>query len=105
MSIVTEILSLRRDRLSSVTMLLALLDREQEPMSPYQQATRRYASLEAADVVLTNVAAHAAEAMVYLQPTTGRIRRAISLRGKSRRFNSGSSTPQRTLFASGRLAS
>lgn len=105
MSIATEILSLRRDRLSSVTMLLALLDREHEPMSLYQQATRRYASLEAADVVLTNVAAHAAEAMMYLQPTTGRTRRATSLRGKSRRFNSGSSTLQRTLFASGRLAS
>lgn len=105
MSIATEILSLRRERLSSVTMLLALLDREEEPMRLHQLASRHYASLEAADVLLTNVAAHAAEAMVSLQPTTGRTGRIVSIRRKGRHFKSGPSTLQRQLFASARFAS
>ena len=99
MSIATEILSLRRERMSSVTMLLALLHREREPAALHQLASRHYASLEAADTVLTNVAAHAAEAMMAMQPIPGRTGRIVSIRRKNRRFSPGPSTLQRALFA------
>jgi hypothetical protein len=62
-SIATEILSLRRDRSGSVTTLLALLDWQHAAHSKLFAETRSYAVIQAADVVLLNVAAHAAEAL------------------------------------------
>ena len=66
MSIATEILSLRRDQFSSVERLIAAL--EWERAAPEHILLRRYAVTEAADVVLLNVAAHAADALS--EPTT-----------------------------------
>ena len=98
MSIATDILNLRSNKLSSVTTLIAALDRFHE--SPQEKAlTRLFAVDEAVDLVLTNVAARAAEAMVAQQPITARAQRAMSIRRKSRRFNPGPSTLQRALFA------
>ena len=62
MSIGTELLSLRRDQASSVATLLALLDWERQAQDPDHKTSRHYAALECADVVLMNVAVHAAEA-------------------------------------------
>jgi hypothetical protein len=62
LSIATEILSLRRNQSSSVETLLALIDWEYQACEPDHRMRRHFEVLEAADVVLMNVAAHAAEA-------------------------------------------
>ena len=98
MGIATDILNLRRSRFSSVEMLISALDRLHDAADLGKMAARLFRVEEATDLVLTNVAAHAAEAMVAEQPTPGRTKRAISTRRKNRRFNSGPST-QRALFA------
>ena len=98
MGIATDILNLRHNRFSSVTTLIAALERFHG--APQEKlAAKLFRVDEATDLVLTNVAAHAAEAMVAQQPTTARTRRAISMRRKNRRFNSGPTTLQRPLFA------
>lgn len=61
MSIATEILGLRRDQFSSVERLIAAL--EWERVAQEHNLLRRYAVTEAADVVLLNVAAHAADTL------------------------------------------
>jgi hypothetical protein len=105
MGIATDILNLRHNQFSSVTTLIAALERFRDA-SPEKELARQFLVNEAADIVLVNVAAHAAEAMVEQQPTTVRTQRAISLRRKNRRFNSGPPTLQRQLFtASGRFVS
>jgi len=105
MGIATDILNMRHNQFSSVTTLIAALERLQD--APQEKmAARLFRVEEATDLVLTNVAAHAAEAMVAQQPTTARTQRAISMRRKNRRFNSGPSTLQRPLFAAlGRFVS
>jgi hypothetical protein len=105
MGIATDILNLRHNQLSSVTTLLAALERLQG--APHEKVPARlFQVVEAADLVLTNVAAHAAEVMVARQASTARIQEAVSMRRKNRRFNSGPSTLQRALFAaSGRFTS
>jgi len=98
MGIATDILNLRHNQLSSVTLLSSALERLQD--APHDKvAIRLFQAAEAADLVLTNVAAYAAEAMVAPQPTKGTTQRVVSMRQRSRRFNSGPSTLQRQLFA------
>jgi hypothetical protein len=98
MSIATDILNLRHNKLSSVTILISALERFHD--SPHERAHSRLFQVdEAADLVLTNVAAHAAEALVSQQPTKGTTQRVISMRRKNRRLKTGPSTLQRQLFA------
>jgi hypothetical protein len=98
MGIATDILNLRHNHLSSVTLLISALERFNN--SPHERALNRLFQVdEAADLVLTNVAAHAAEALVAPQPTKGTTQRVVSMRQRSRRFNSGPSKLQRQLFA------
>ena len=105
MGVATDILNLRHNQFSSVTTLIAALEQFHEA-SPEKHLARQFLVSEAADIVLVNVAAHAAEAMVELHPTTVRTQRAIPMRRKNRRFNSGPSTLQRPLFTvSGRFVS
>jgi len=96
MGIATEILGLRHDRLSSVTMLLSALERFGEKKA----FNRMFQVEEATDLVLTNVAAHAAEALLAQQQPAGKTQRAISMR-RHRRFKAGPSMLQRQLFATG----
>jgi len=104
MGIATDILNLRHNQLSSVTVLISALERLQD--APHDKVgSRLFQAVEAADLVLTNAAAYAAEAMVAQKPITGRTLRTISIPRKNRRFKSGPSTLQRPLFAAGRLAS
>ena len=98
MGIATDILNLRHNQFSSVTTLIAALERFHDA-SPEKTAARLFQVDDAADLVLTNVAAHAAEGMVEQQPTTVRTQRAILMRRKSGRFKSGPSALQRPLFA------
>ena len=81
MSIATQILSLRRDQFSSVERLIAAL--EWERASPEDILVRRYAVIEAADMVLLNVAAHAADALSE-PPVIRRTRRFLRLWRKPR---------------------
>jgi hypothetical protein len=97
-SVVTEILSLRCEKSSSVANLIALMEHEGRASDPDHKASRHYAVLEAADTVLLNVAAHAADQLG--EPTTIRkTRRALlPFRRKPRRIDPGH-LHQRRLFA------
>ena len=64
MTIATEVLSFRRDRSSSVNVLLAMLDWE-STATDHRMLMRRQAVAEAADHVLLNVAAHATDAQAF----------------------------------------
>ena len=89
MGIATEILSLRRNQTSSVKALLAALEWSRATSDKHFARARAYAAAEAADIVLLNVAAHAAEALSE-QPTIRRARRAaLSSRRKPRRSDPG----------------
>jgi hypothetical protein len=94
MGIATDILNLRRSRFSSVEMLISAIERFHDAPDEKLPARAFYVD-QAADLVLTNVAAHAAEAMGEPSPTTARTQRAKALRRKTRRFSSGPSTLQR----------
>ena len=97
MGIATDILNLRRSRFSSVETLISALERFHQ--APYEKlSARAFYVGEAADLVLTNVAAHAAEAMGEQPPTIARTQLAKALRRKTRRFNAGPSTLQRLQF-------
>jgi hypothetical protein len=98
MSVVTQILGLRREKSSSVANLLALMEWEQTAFDLDHKASRHHAVLGAADTVLVNVAAHCAEALSE-PPTTRNTRRAIvPFRRKPRRSDPGQ-LHQRRLFA------
>jgi len=86
MSIATEILGLRRDQFSSVERLIAAL--EWERVAHEHNLVRRYAVTEAADVVLLNVAAHAADTLTE-PPTIPRTRRFLRFWRKPLRSNPG----------------
>lgn len=98
MSIATEILSLRREKSSSVASLISLVEWEQMANDSDHRVSRHHAVLEAADVVLTNVAAHCADALSD-PPTTRKTRRTlVPFWRKPRRFDPGQ-LHQRRLFA------
>ena len=95
MSVVTEILSLRREKSSSVANLIALMEYEGSAFGRDRKASRHYAVLEAADTVLLNVAAHAADQLD--EPPKIRTHRApLPFRRKPRRIDQ---LHQRRLFA------
>jgi hypothetical protein len=97
MGIAAEILRLRNSHFSSVTELLAALD--QVCGAPVDKISARvFWPSAAADKVLTNVAAHAAEALSE-PPTNRRTRRAASpSRRKNRRSDQSLPPRQRILF-------
>ena len=101
MGIAADILGLRNKHFSSVSELLAALDQVCD--APVDKiSVRVFWASAAADQVLTNVAAHAAEALSELseQPTSRRTRRTASpSRHKNRRSEQGLLPPrQRILF-------
>jgi len=85
MGIAADILGLRDHHFSSVAELLSALDQVCDaPLDKIE--ARVFLASAAADLVLTNVAAHAAEALSD-QPTNRKTRRAASSpRRKNRRF-------------------
>jgi len=87
MTIATEVLSFRRDRSSSVNVLLAMLDWE-SAAADHRMLMRGQAVAEAADLVLLNVAAHATDAQAFFDesfrqtpPTRSARRRIDRFRG------------------------
>jgi hypothetical protein len=96
--IAADILGLRNHHFSSVAELLSALDQVCDA-PPDKIAARVFLAGAAADLVLTNVAAHAAEALSE-QPTNRKTRRAASpSRRKNRRLVQGPPSRQRILFA------
>lgn len=93
MSIASEILNLRREKSSSVATLIGLIEWVRQEFLHISsrsaitasRASRRYAILEAADKVLLNVAAHAAEAMIEPPETNMTRRKLFPFRRKPRR--------------------
>jgi hypothetical protein len=97
MSIATEILSLRRDQSSSVSLLLNALEWEKVAEGEMRIFARRHDVMRIVDIVLANVAAHAAD--VFSEPPTfHRTRSADPSRRKLRRSSPGE-LYQRRLFA------
>jgi hypothetical protein len=98
MSITTEILSLRLDRSSSVAALINAMEWQCAAEDDTHILSRGYDVLRMADIVLLNVAAHAADALGQ-PPAIPKVRRAaLSLRRKRRRPDPGH-LHQRRLFA------
>jgi hypothetical protein len=99
MGIATDILALRHRHFSSVIVLCAALERVHDAPEEKRSA-RAFLAMETADLVLANVAAHAAEAMLE-NPKIAKTRRAgVLSRRRSRRFDARPSSQQRALFAS-----
>jgi hypothetical protein len=98
MGIAADILGLREHHFSSVAELLSAID--QVYNAPVDKiAARVFLASAAADLVLTNVAAHAAEALSE-QPANRKTRRAASQsRRKNRRSMQGLPPRQRILLA------
>ena len=98
MSIVTDILSLRRNKTSSIEVFLAALEWQKSAQDDAHILSRGHDVAVAADLVLLNVAAHAADALSEL-PTPRKTRRAmLSFWRKPRRSGPGQ-LHQRKLFA------
>jgi len=98
MGIAADILGLRDHHFSSVAELLSALDQVCDaPLDKIE--ARVFLASAAADLVLTNVAAHAAEALSD-QPTNRKTRRAASSsRRKNRRSVQGPPPRQHILLA------
>jgi hypothetical protein len=97
MSIATYILSLRRDQSSSVAALIAAMEWECAAESDIRMLARGHDVLQAADRVLLNVAAHAADQMI--EPTkVRRTRRSVPSSRRNRRSDPGT-LRQRAMFA------
>jgi hypothetical protein len=98
MSIATEILSLRRDRSSSVAALLKTIEWECAAEDDTRTLARGYDVLRMADLVLLNVAAHAADVLGE-PPAFPKARRVTLPRRRKRRRPDPSQLHQRRLFA------
>ncbi len=98
MGIATEILNLRRNQTSSVEILLGALDWHKSAQDEQHILARGYAVFEAADSVLLNVAAHAAEALNE-PPKVRRARRAVPSSRRNRRGTDSGQLHQHRLFA------
>jgi len=98
MSIATEILNLRRNQSSSVEALLAAIDWQKAAQDSEHILSRRYAVIEAADIVLLNVAVHAAQALSE-PPTVRKTRHTFLPFWRKRRRSDPGQFHQRRLFA------
>ena len=99
MSITTEILSLRRDRSSSVAALLNAIEWECAAEDDTRTLARGFDVLRMADIVLLNVAAHAADILGEPPAIPEARRAALPPRRKRRRRPDPTQLHQRRLFA------
>ena len=98
MTITTEILSLRRDRSSSVAALLSAIEWECAAEDETRALARGYDVLRRADLVLLNVASHAAD-ILGQPPAIPQTRRATPSPRRKRRRPDPTQLHQRQLFA------
>jgi len=99
MTLGSELLNLRRNKTSTVSILLSGIERLDAAKSPMVSMTRKFALNDLSDAVLTNVAVHAVEAYWGDTPVPKTRRSQPSPRRTHRRFGSNFSSNQRTLFA------
>lgn len=97
MSVATKILSLRQNQSSSVETLLAAIEWEKAAQHEEHILSRHYAVREAADIVLLNVAVHAAAALSEPTVLRGTHRRLLRFWRKPRRSNPGELHQRRLL--------
>lgn len=98
MSVATKILSLRQNQSSSVETLLAAIEWAKAAQHEEHILSRHYAVREAADIVLLNVAVHAADALSKPTVLRGTRRGLFRFWRKPRRSNPGG-FHQHRLFA------
>jgi hypothetical protein len=98
MSIASDILSLRQNQSSSVKALMAMIDWQCAALDDIHFLARGHAVTQAADLVLLNVATHAAEALNE-PPVIRRTRPALSTSRRKRRRSDPGQLHQRRLFA------
>ena len=98
MGIANDILNLRDNHSSSVALLLGALDQIRNAPAN-KLPTRSLFVTEAAQLVLTNVAAHAAEALAQSVPFPENRGGSSAPRRRRHRFDSGAPSRQRILFA------
>ena len=98
MSITIEILSLRRDRSSSVAALLNAMEWKSAAEDDMLTLARGYDVLRWADLVLLNVAAHATD-ILGERPAIPQARRATPPPRRKRRRPDPTQLHQRQLFA------
>lgn len=98
MSIATEVLSLRRNQFSSVQTLLSAMEWEKAAQNGEHALSRGFAVSEAADQVLLNVAAHAADALSE-PPRNRQTRRVVLSFWRKRHRQDPGELHQRRLFA------
>ena len=98
MTITTEILSLRRDRSSSVAALLNAMEWKCAAENDTRALARGYDVLRMADLVLLNVASHAAD-ILGATPAIPQARRATPSPRTKRRRPDPTQLHQRQLFA------
>jgi hypothetical protein len=97
MSIATEILKLRNDPTSSVSLLLGAMEWAQATKNHAIRVMRSHAVKQAVDLVLLNVAVHAQEPQN--EPRSRENRRvAITPQRRRRRFDPDTLLHQRRLF-------
>src|SRR5215470_18112362 len=97
MSITTEILSLRRNQSSSVETLMAKIEWLKAAKEKAHISSREFGVREAADLVLLNVATHAAEALNE-PPLTHKTHRALSISRRKLRHSDPGRLHQRGLY-------
>jgi hypothetical protein len=98
MSITTEILSLRRNQSSSVETLMAKIEWLKVAEEEAHISSREFGVREAADIVLLNVATHAAEALNE-PPLIQKTRRALSIARRKKRHSDPGRLHQRRLYS------
>jgi hypothetical protein len=97
MSIATDILNLRQNRSSSVESLMRKIEWLEAAAEEVHILKRSFAVREAADIVLLNVATHAAEALNE-PPVIHRTRRALSISRRKQRHSDPGRLHQRRLY-------
>ena len=98
MSILADILRLRHNQTSSIEIFLAALDWQKAAQDDERILSRGYAVTEAADLVLLNVAVHAAEALSEPAAIRRTRRAQLPSRRKRRHYDPGE-LHQHRLFA------
>lgn len=98
MALGTDLLNLRRNKLSTVEALLAGIDRLAEAQSDLQIMNRAFTLNELGDAVLAHVAVHALENYWGDKPLTKPRRASVGTRRRLRRSDFGQ-LYQRRLFA------
>jgi len=97
MSIATDILSLRQNQSSSVETLMAKIEWLKAAEEEAHISSREFGVREAADIVLLNVATHAAEALNE-PPVIHRTRRALSISRRKQRHSDPGRLHPRSLY-------